>query len=373
MNNKIARNMKAIISGGGTGGHIFPALAIANAIKERYADADILFIGAIGKMEMEKVPNAGYKIEGLPIVGLQRKLTIKNLVVPFKLIKSQLKAKKIIKTFDPDIVIGVGGYASAPTLKMATKLGYSTILQEQNSYPGLTNRMLANNAAKICVAYQGLDKFFSQEKIVFTGNPVRKSIENIMVSKQESANYFKLDLNKKVVLSVGGSLGARTINESILENIAYFKNNDIHLIWQTGKFFYEKAKNAVEEARAENIRVFDFISEMDKAYTAADCIISRAGAIAISELCLVGKPIILIPSPNVAEDHQTKNAMALVDKGAAAIVYDKDAKTTLIPALDDLINNSDKQRSMSLACSSMGVRDAAYKIVDEIEKVIGIK
>ena len=363
--------MKAIISGGGTGGHIFPALAIANAIKDRYPESDILFIGAIGKMEMEKVPAAGYPIEGLPIVGLQRKLTLKNLALPFKLIKSQLKAKKLIKQFNPDIVIGVGGYASAPTLKMATKLGYSTILQEQNSYPGLTNKMLAQKATKICVAYDGLERFFPKEKIVFTGNPVRKSIEYINSSKEESYEYFNLNSSKKTILSVGGSLGAYTINEAITNNINFFKDNDIQLIWQTGKGYYQIAVDAVKRANAEeNIKVFEFISFMDKAYTIADCIISRAGAIAISELCLVGKPTILIPSPNVSEDHQTKNAMALVNKGAAIMIADSEIKDKLTPTLKDLIANNEKQNTMSKACTNMGVRNAANKIVDEIESII---
>ena len=363
--------MKAIISGGGTGGHIFPALAIANAIKERYPKSDILFIGAIGKMEMEKVPAAGYPIEGLPIVGLQRKLTLKNLALPFKLIKSQLKAKKLIKNFCPDIVIGVGGYASAPTLKMATKLGYPTILQEQNSYPGLTNKMLAQKATKICVAYDGLEKFFPKEKIIFTGNPVRKNIEDINTSVAESFEFFELDNTKQTVLSVGGSLGARTINEALHANINFFVENDIQLVWQTGKSYYKTAVEAVANANAtKNIKVFEFISAMDKAYTVANCIISRAGAIAISELCLVGKPAILIPSPNVSEDHQTKNAMALVNKGAALIVPDKDANTMLVSTLDSLLNNEEKKRAISSACSNMGVRDAANKIVDEIERII---
>ncbi len=365
--------MKAIISGGGTGGHIFPALAIANAIKLRYPDADILFIGAIGKMEMEKVPAAGYPIEGLPIVGLQRKLTWKNLTVPFKLLKSQRKAKSIIQNFKPDIVVGVGGYASAPTLKIATALGIPTILQEQNSYPGLTNRMLAKRAKRICVAYEGLDKYFPKEKIIFTGNPVRKTIENMTVTKEESFAYFQLNPNKKTILSVGGSLGAGTINECIHKNIAFFKENNLQLIWQTGKWYYKKALEAVQIAGADNVRVYEFISHMDMAYTAADIMISRAGAIAISELCLVGKPVILIPSPNVSEDHQTKNAMALVNNGAALIVKDAEANEKLCPVLQDLINDKIKQEAMSQACAKMGVCDAAGKIVDEIEIIINRK
>ena len=359
--------MKAIISGGGTGGHIFPALAIANAIKARYADADILFIGANGRMEMEKVPAAGYIIKGLPIEGLQRKLTLRNLLIPFKLLKSQKMAKKIIREFNPDVVVGVGGYASAPTLKTAAKMGYPTLLQEQDSYPGLTNKMLASHAKVICVAYKGLEKFFPAEKIVFTGNPVRKVIEDMSLTKAEGCATFQLNPNKRTMLSVGGSLGARTINETIKANIKYFKDNDIQLIWQTGKWYYKQAVEAVKDADATNITVCEFISQMDRAYAAADIIISRAGAISISELCLVGKPVILIPSPNVAEDHQTKNAMALVSNGAAIMVRDAEALNTLCPTLDSIVNDAEKQASMAEAILKMGVRNAADKIVDQIE------
>ncbi|MBO7541675.1 MAG: undecaprenyldiphospho-muramoylpentapeptide beta-N-acetylglucosaminyltransferase [Bacteroidales bacterium] len=367
--------MKAIISGGGTGGHIFPAVAIANAIKARYADADILFIGAEGRMEMEKVPAAGYPIKGLPIAGLQRSLSpkniIKNLVVPFKLLKSQRMAKKIIRDFNPDIVVGVGGYASAPTLKTAAKMGYPTLLQEQNSYPGLTNKMLSAHADVICVAYNGLEKFFSAEKIVFTGNPVRKVIEDMSVTKAEGCATFQVNPDKRIILSVGGSLGARTINETLCANLKYFIDNDIQLIWQTGKGYYKQAKEAVEAAGAtNNIKVCEFISQMDHAYAAADAIISRAGAISISELCLVGKPVILIPSPNVAEDHQTKNAMALVNNGAALMVRDAEAMTTLCPTLDGLVGDNEKQKAMSEAILKMGMRNAADKIVDQIEKIL---
>ena len=362
--------MKAIISGGGTGGHIFPALAIANAIKARYPDADILFIGADGRMEMEKVPVAGYPIEGLPIEGLQRKLTLHNFVVLFKLLKSQRMAKKIIRNFNPDIVVGVGGYASAPTLKAASGMGYRTLLQEQNSYPGLTNKMLSAKADVICVAYDGLEKFFTKEKIVFTGNPVRKVIEDMALTKAEGCAAFQLDTDKRTILSVGGSLGARTINETIKANLQYFKDNDIQLIWQTGKWFYKEAVEAVKNASADNIKVCEFISQMDSAYAAADIIVSRAGAIAISELCLVGKPVILIPSPNVAEDHQTKNALALANNGAAIMVRDAEALTALRPNLDELLSNNEKQAAMAQAIKAMGVRNAADKIVDQIEKII---
>lgn len=363
--------MKAIISGGGSGGHIFPAIAIANAIKKRYSDAEILFIGAEGRMEMEKVPAAGYKIVGLPIQGIQRKLTLKNLAVPFKLWKSQRMVKRTISEFAPDIVVGVGGYASAPTLNTAEKLGYPTLLQEQNSYPGLTNKMLAKNARTICVAYDGLDRYFPKEKIVFTGNPVRADIEAMCATREEGCREFGLDTKKRIVLSVGGSLGARSINQMILKNPLFFKENDIQLIWQTGKWMYKEALDRVKAAGLEPwIKVHQFISRMDLAYTAADVVISRAGAIAISELCLVGKPIILIPSPNVAEDHQTKNAMALVNKGAARMVRDDECGTKGLIELRELLNSQQQQQYMREKCSQLGVRGAAEKIVDEIDKII---
>lgn len=363
--------MKAIISGGGSGGHIFPAIAIANAIKARYADAEILFIGAEGRMEMEKVPAAGYKIEGLPIAGLQRRLTLKNLSVPFKMWKSQQKVKGILTSFQPDIVVGVGGYASAPTLKEAEKMGFPTLLQEQNSYPGLTNKMLAKKARTICVAYDGLEKFFPKEKIVFTGNPVRADIEAMNASREEGCAEFGLDTDRKVVLSIGGSLGARSINEMILKNPLFFKENNIQLIWQTGKWMYKEAMDKVRAMGLERwIKVYQFISRMDLAYAAADVIISRAGAIAISELCIVGKPVILIPSPNVAEDHQTKNAMALVNKGAARMVRDEECGQKGLIELRDLFNSPQQQQRMRQNCEGLGVKGAAAKIVDEIEKII---
>lgn len=389
--------MKAIISGGGTGGHIFPAIAIANAIKKRYPDAEILFVGAEGRMEMEKVPAAGYTIKGLPIAGLQRKLTlsniIKNLQLPVKMIRSQRKVRKIIREFNPDIVVGVGGFASEPTLKAASRMGYPTLLQEQNSYAGLTNKMLAQGARTICVAYDGMERFFPKEKIVFTGNPVREVIEKIYdndipmrfegtledvkalknnpEAKTAAKAHFGLDADKRTVLSVGGSLGAGSINRMILGNMDFFKNNDIQLIWQTGKVMYEEACRKVEECGCGQwVKVHQFINEMDKAYRAADVIISRAGAIAISELCIVGKPVILIPSPNVAEDHQTKNAMALVEKGAALMVRDSECGTKGPEALLALLNDNDKQAAMSRNIQQMARRKAADKIVDEIEKII---
>ena len=363
--------MKAIISGGGSGGHIFPAVAIANAIKARYKDAEILFVGAEGRMEMEKVPAAGYKIVGLPIAGLQRRLTLKNLVVPFKMIKSEMKVRKVIKGFAPDIVVGVGGFASAPTLRSAEAMGYPTLLQEQNSYPGLTNKMLAKKARKICVAYKGLEKYFDAEKIVMTGNPVRKVIEEMNVTREEGCEFFGLKSDKKVVLSVGGSLGARSINQMLMINPNFFKTNNIQLIWQTGKWMYKEIVEKIENLGLnEWVKVYEFIGRMDMAYAAADVVISRAGAIAISELCLVGKPMILIPSPNVAEDHQTKNATALVNVGAAQMVTDAECGVKGLLVLRNLLEDEKEQAAMSKACRAIGVRGAADKIVDEIEKII---
>ncbi|MBP5190303.1 MAG: undecaprenyldiphospho-muramoylpentapeptide beta-N-acetylglucosaminyltransferase [Bacteroidales bacterium] len=390
--------MKAIISGGGTGGHIFPAIAIANALKKRYPDAEILFVGAEGRMEMEKVPAAGYTIKGLPIAGLQRKITIaniiKNLQLPFKMLKSRRKVKKIIRAFQPDIVVGVGGFASEPTLKTAAKMGYPTLLQEQNSYAGLTNKMLAQGARTICVAYDGMERFFPKEKIVFTGNPVREVIEKIYESnvakrfegtladaktaiedrsdsRQKGLEHFGLDSNKRTVLSVGGSLGAGSINRMILDNLNFFKDNDIQIIWQTGKGMYEEAHRNVEKGNyGQWVKIHQFINEMDMAYRAADVIISRAGAIAISELCIVAKPVILIPSPNVSEDHQTKNAMALVEKGAAVMVRDSDCHEKGLGELLTLLNDNEKMATMSKNIKKLARRKAAESIVDEIEKII---
>lgn len=365
--------MKAIISGGGSGGHIFPAIAIANALKTRYANAEILFVGAEGRMEMEKVPAAGYKIVGLPIDGLHRQINWENIKrnvqLPFKVVKSRLKVRKVIKEFNPDIVIGVGGFASEPTLKMASKMGYKTLIQEQNSYAGLTNKTLAHKAKTICVAYDGMERFFPAEKIVFTGNPVRADIEQMNISHEEGCNHFEVNPEGKVVLSVGGSLGARSINLMIINHLDFFKKNNIQIIWQTGKWMYQQACDAVKKAGVEEwVKVHQFISRMDMAYAAANAIISRAGAIAISELCLVGKPIVLIPSPNVAEDHQTKNAMALVNKGAAKMVRDSECGEKGLDVVKELLDSPSE--AMSEACKAMGVKGAADKIVDEIVKLI---
>ncbi len=371
--------MKAIISGGGTGGHIFPALAIANAIKSRYSDADILFVGAEGRMEMEKVPAAGYTIKGLPISGLQRQLTlsniIKNLQLPFKMIRSRRMVKRILRTFQPDIVVGVGGFASEPTLKAAASMGFPTLIQEQNSYAGLTNKMLAKKADRICVAYEGMERFFPADKIVFTGNPIRADIEHMTVSRDEGINHFELDNNAKILLVIGGSLGARSINNMILNNLSaiktYHEQYGMQVIWQTGKWMYNDAVQAVKQASMESIvKVHQFISRMDLAYASADVIISRAGAIAISELCIVGKPTILIPSPNVAEDHQTKNALALADKGAAIMIRDNECGETGINTVVELINNDEKKKAMCQNIRSLAKYDAAEHIVDEIDKIV---
>lgn len=368
--------MKAIISGGGSGGHIFPAVAIAGALKRRHPDVDILFIGAEGRMEMEKVPAAGYKIEGLPIAGLQRKLTleniVKNLQLPFKMLKSRRKVKDILRSFAPDVVVGVGGFASEPTLKAAADMGYPTLLQEQNSYAGLTNKMLARNAKKICVAYEGMDRFFPKDKIIFTGNPVRGDIEQMNATREEGCEMFGLNPEGRVLLSVGGSLGARSINQMIISHLHFFKENRIQLVWQTGRWMYEEAVSAVKRANVEDwVKVHQFISRMDMAYAAADVVISRAGAIAISELCIVGKPVVLIPSPNVAEDHQTKNALALVDRGAAVMVRDAECDVLCLPQVQELFENAAHREAMSVAIKKMAVYGAADKIVDQIDKIVG--
>lgn len=366
--------MKVIISGGGTGGHIFPAISIANAIKCKYKDAEILFVGAKGKMEMQKVPQAGYEIIGLPVAGFQRKKLWKNFSFPFKLLSSMQKAKKIIKTFSPDIVIGVGGYASGPILRSAVSQKIPTLIQEQNSYPGVTNKILADGVNRICVAYENMERWFPTNKIVFTGNPIRQNISllesNMAEIKTMALKTFSLTLDKPIVLVVGGSLGALTINESIIKNLDYFVKNDIQLIWQTGKWFFEKAKERVAQINSSNIKVYDFIYEMEQAYSLANVIISRAGAIAISELCIVGKPCILVPSPNVSEDHQTKNANALVSKNAAIMVKDVESRERLIEELDRLVKDKSKQEEMSLNIKNLGIRDADKRIVEQIEKIL---
>lgn len=361
---------KVIISGGGTGGHIFPAIAIANKIKEKYPDTEILFVGAEGKMEMEKVPKAGYEIVGLPIRGLQRKLTFKNFAVPFKLIQSLMRSKKIIRTFKPDIAIGVGGYASAAVVKVAAKKNVPTLIQEQNSYPGVTNKILAKRAKTICVAYDNLERFFPKEKIVKTGNPVRKEMVDIAGKREAACQFFNLNPNKKTVLVIGGSLGARTLNESLKNNIEHLLKNDIQIIWQCGSFYLNQLKPFVEELASPNVYLSDFVYKMDLAYAAADVIVSRAGAISVSEVCLVGKPVILVPSPNVSEDHQTKNAMALVDESAAILIKDVDANEKLIPEVINTLKDTEKCKQLSEQILKLGIADAPDRILKEIEKLV---
>lgn len=367
--------MRAIISGGGTGGHIFPAIAIANEIKQRFPDADILFIGAKDRMEMEKVPQAGFPIDGLWISGLQRRLTWKNLAFPLKILCSWLKARRIIKQFAPDIVIGVGGYSSGPTLRAAQSLGIPYMIQEQNSYPGITNKMLAKRAKIICTAYDGMEQWFPKEKTFLTGNPVRNLIVHNTTTSKEGKNFFELDDAKLTVLIIGGSLGAGTINESIAEGLNDFCHHHLQIIWQTGKNYYE---TAVQKVRAmppcetkNNIKIFSFITEMDKAYAAADIVVSRAGAIAISELCLVGKPTILVPSPNVAEDHQTKNAQRLSQRQAALLVKDTDARKDLPKTICDLAHDDQTRKTLQENILKMGIADADKQIVDLIKKFLG--
>lgn len=358
------KNIRIILSGGGTGGHIFPAVAIANAIKEASPDAEIMFVGAKGRMEMEKVPAAGYPIEGLWISGLQRRLTFDNLMFPFKVTSSLYKARKIIKSFKPDVVIGTGGYASGPTLKIASWLGIPTLIQEQNSFPGITNKMLASKADRICVAYEGMEKFFPASKIKITGNPVRHDIEFNNNSRNEALKDFGLSPDKLTLLVVGGSLGARTINHSIHAGLRMLSENNIQLIWQTGKLYAIQAAKAVNEFQLDGIITMPFIKKMDIAYSAADIVVSRAGAIAISELCLTGKPSILVPSPNVAEDHQTKNALALASKNAAILVKDSEAPTSLISTITALAANITQQKTLSENISAMAIRNSARQIAE---------
>jgi UDP-N-acetylglucosamine--N-acetylmuramyl-(pentapeptide) pyrophosphoryl-undecaprenol N-acetylglucosamine transferase len=365
----IKQGKHIIISGGGTGGHIFPAIAIAKALQAQRPDWKFLFVGAKGKMEMEKVPEAGFEIIGLPVAGLQRRFTLKNLWFPFKLLASMIKAWFVVRKFKPSAAVGVGGYASGPTLKASNWLGIPTVIQEQNSYAGITNKLLGKKAAKVCVAYDHMDRFFPAEKIVFTGNPVRKEISDSKVSREESISAFGLDPNKKTILVVGGSLGARTINKSIKAGLKKLEESGHQVLWQTGKFYYEDCKKAAEEFA--NIHPHQFIRDMDKAYAAADIVISRAGALSISELCVVGKPCILVPSPNVAEDHQTHNAMALVKQGAALLVRDHDAKEELVDKVLNLMKDEGACIELSKSIRQMAKPDAADRIAKEILEVIG--
>ncbi|MGQ3678532.1 undecaprenyldiphospho-muramoylpentapeptide beta-N-acetylglucosaminyltransferase [Tenacibaculum discolor] len=360
------QSINIIISGGGTGGHIYPAIAIANEIKVRYPEANILFVGAKDKMEMEKVPQAGYEIKGLWISGIQRKLTLKNLMFPFKLLSSLWKAYRIIRKFKPDVAVGTGGFASGPTLMVANRKGIPTLIQEQNSYPGITNRLLGKKAQKICVAYDNLERFFSEEKIIKTGNPVRQDLLFIHTKIEEGKDFFELDTSKKTILVLGGSLGARKINQLVEANLDFFKKQGVQLIWQCGKLYFEEYKKYDE---LENVQVHQFLNRMDLAYAAADFIVSRAGASSVSELCIVGKPTIFIPSPNVAEDHQTKNAKSIADKHGALVVKENELDTFPV-VLETLLKDKGKQESLSENINELALPNATSNIVNEIEKLI---
>ena len=369
----IAGPYRLIISGGGTGGHIFPAIAIANEFKERHPDAEILFVGAQDRMEMTRVPDAGYKIIGLWISGLQRSLTLSNLLFPVKLIVSYWKARSIVKAFKPHAVIGTGGYASGPIMMAATRGGIPTVIQEQNSFAGLANKQVASRVSKVCVAYEGMDKYFPKDKIVLTGNPVRKDILSISSKRQRALDHFGFDRNVKTLLVVGGSLGARTINESVINGMNKLVEAKIQIIWQTGKGYFERFKSQLDKYDLRKIRVQDFVKEMDLAYAAADVVVSRSGAIAVSEICIAHKPVILVPSPNVAEDHQTKNAKALVDKGAALMVLDRESSEKLIDEALKLLFDDQKSARLRENIAKLARPDATAAIVDEIEKLISEK
>ena len=358
---------KFILSGGGTGGHIYPAIAIADELKSRYPDAEFLFVGALDRMEMEKVPQAGYEIEGLWISGIQRQLTLRNLLFPLKLLISLLRSKKILKIFQPDAVIGTGGFASGPLLQMATLKKIPCLIQEQNSFPGITNKLLSKKVSTICVAYQGMERYFPKEKIKLTGNPIRKDLLKIKGREIEGKDAFSLIHRKVTLLVLGGSLGARKINELVASHLDFFENENIQLIWQCGKLYYEEYK---QHNMLKNVQVHAFLSHMDMAYAAADIIISRAGAISVSELCSVGKPTIFIPSPNVAEDHQTKNAKAIADKNAAILIHEKDVDTDFQDVFSKLIANDEKRKMLGQNMEALALLNATKDIVDEIEKLL---
>lgn len=363
--------LKVIVSGGGTGGHIFPAVSIANAIKKQHPEAEILFIGALGRMEMQRVPAAGYKIEGLPVRGLVRPLwSPKNVGVMMDFVKSKRMVKNIIREFKPQVVVGVGGYASAPTLNAAYSMGIPCLVQEQNSYAGVTNKSLAKKASKVCVAYSGMERFFPAEKIIMTGNPVRQNLLENKISPEEARKSFGLEPDKKTILIIGGSLGARTMNESVLAHLNDIRQSDVQVIWQTGKYYsLQIADDLAKVEPVTNMKVMDFISSMDNAYAAADIVVSRAGASSISELCLLGKPCILVPSPNVAEDHQTKNALALSTKDAAIFVADKDAKDQLIGIALENVKDDARLASLSVNVKKLAFDNSANMIAEEVVKL----
>ena len=363
-------SIRVIISGGGTGGHIFPAISIANAIKKKHADAEILFVGAEKRMEMQRVPAAGYNIIGLPVAGFDRKNLLKNFAVLIKLLRSQWKARRIVKEFKPHVAVGVGGYASGPTLKAAEMMGIPTLIQEQNSYAGVTNKLLAKKACKICVAYEGMERFFDKDKIILTGNPVRQDLLSGTMGRNEAIGTFRLNPEKKTILVIGGSLGARTINNCIMHGLEKIKQSDVQFIWQTGKFYINEAKAAIDAAgNPEMIYTTDFITDMNAAYSAADLVISRAGAGSISEFCLLKKAVILVPSPNVAEDHQTKNALALTEKQAALYVKDSEAEEKLLDSAIQSVHNPELLATLSTNISKLALYNSADMIADEVYKL----
>ena len=360
------KELRVIISGGGTGGHIFPAVSIANAVKAMRPDAKILFVGALGRMEMQRVPAAGYEIKGLPICGFDRKNLLKNVKVLYKIWKSQRMARKIIKDFRPQVAVGVGGYASGPTLNKAAAMGIPCLIQEQNSYAGVTNKLLAKKAEKICVAYEGMERFFPAEKIILTGNPVRQALLETTITREDAIRSFGLDPAKKTIMLVGGSLGARTINESMLRHLNLIKESGLQFIWQTGKYYSAEIAERLKGQELPNLKVTDFITDMGSAYRAADLVISRAGASSISEFCLIGKPVILVPSPNVAEDHQTKNALALSTRDAAIYIKDAEAPDILLQTAIDTVNDDAKLKSLSENVLKLALPDSANIIAKEV-------
>ena len=367
------KDIRVIVSGGGTGGHIFPAVSIANAIKAKRPNADILFVGALGRMEMQRVPAAGYKIIGLPVRGFKRPLwSPANIGVAFDFLKSKRMIRKTIKEFAPDVVVGVGGYASAATLDAASSLGIPTLIQEQNSYAGVTNKHLAAKAKKICVAYDGMERFFPADKIINTGNPVRQNLIETTITREQAIESFGLDPQKKTILLVGGSLGARTVNESVLQHLDLVEKSGVQFIWQTGKYYSAAVADRLKDhKKLPMLKVCDFISDMGAAYKAADLVISRAGASSISEFCLIGKPVVLVPSPNVAEDHQTKNAMALVNKNAALYVRDADAPQTLLQLAVDTVKDDEQLAQLSENIKKLGKPNSADVIAEEVLKLAG--
>ena len=363
-------SIRIIIAGGGTGGHFFPAVAIGHALKRIRPDADLLFVGANGKMEMEKVPQEGFNIKGLDIAGFNRSNLLKNIWLPYKILKSALQARKILNEFQPDVVVGVGGYASFPMLQSAQGKGIPTLIQEQNSFAGKSNKILSRRAKAVCVAYDNMDRFFPKDKIVITGNPVRKIISQTAVSREDGQVWLSMNPKKITVLVIGGSLGAKSINESIDASLEELMKENIQVIWQTGKLYFEQASKRAEELKG-NVKVFEFIKEMDYAYAAADIVVSRAGALAIAELCIVGKPVIFVPYPFAAEDHQTANAMSLVEHNAALLVQDNEAKTELIKKLVKLLNDNPMQEIMADNIKTLAIKDADERIANKVLEIAG--